>query len=267
MKNPILFQSILYRLAALSLVAVGFSALTACVSQPAVKAAGPSDMMTSSDEPESRKRVGYYNNGQTTIALDEIKQSINVDASLFESHNLRGLIYLRLNDLVLAEESFKKALSLSPKAATVQHNYGWMLCKQGRMAEAGQLFAAALNNPMYTDRAKTFMTQGLCQLESGQRNLAETSLLRSYEIDPANPIVGYNLALIFFQNAEYPRSQFYLRRINNSQLANAESLWLGIKVERRMDSLSAADQLGEQLRKRFPHAKETISFERSAFNE
>lgn len=262
-------------LALFTVLVAGMVSLTGCVSSTAVPSAKNSDILTSSDEPESRRRArirlelaaGYYNNGQTTIALDEIKQSIHVDPNLFEAHNLRGLIYMRLNDIPLAEESFKKALDLNPKAATVQHNYGWMLCKQGRMQESMQLFTAALNNPLYTDRAKTLMTQGLCQLESGQRKSAEASLLRSYEIDPSNPIVAYNLALIFFQNSEYARSQIYLRRLNNSQLANAESLWLGVKVERELSNSGAADQLGEQLKKRFPHAKETISFERSAFNE
>ena len=252
----------------------GVSAMTGCASkaEPVVK---NSDMLTTSDEPETRRRarirlelaVGYYNNGQTTIALDEIKQSISVDSTLYESHNLRGLIYMRLNDTALAEESFKKALSLNPKAATVQHNYGWMLCKKGRMSEANLMFAAALDNPLYSDRAKTWMTQGLCQFESGQRKLAETSLLRSYEIDPSNPIVAYHLAMIFFQNAEYPRAQFYVRRLNNGELANAESLWLGMKIERSLDNRDALAQLGAQLVKRFPNAKETISFERGAFNE
>ena len=250
------------------------SAVTGCAyqSETTVKT---TDIQTTSDEPENRRRarirlelaVGYYNNGQTTIALDEIKQSISVDPTLFESHNLRGLIYMRLNDLALAEESFKKSLTLNPKAATVQHNYGWMLCKQGRMPEANALFAAALNNPLYNDRAKTLMTQGLCQFESGQRKNAETSLLRSYEIDSSNPIVAYHLALIFFENTEYPRAQFYVRRLNNGELANAESLWLGMKIERRLENRDVVAQLGAQLKKRFPHAKETISFERGAFNE
>lgn len=265
----------LFFVTALVMAVASSLSLTGCASKQDQPAAKRTDIMTSSDEPESRRRarirlelaVGYYNNGQTTVALDEIKQSINVDASLFEAHNLRGLIYMRLNDFGLAEESFKKALELNPKAATVQHNYGWMLCKQGRVPESIRMFNAALNNPLYAERSKTLMTQGLCQLESGQRKDAETSFLRSYDLDPSNPIVSYNLALMFFQNTEYPRAQSYLRRLNNSQLANAESLWLGVKVERRLGNMSVAELLGDQLKKRFPNAKETISFERSAFNE
>jgi type IV pilus assembly protein PilF len=211
--------------------------------------------------------VGYYNNGQTKVALDELKQSISADPSLFEAHNLRGLIYLRLNDYPLAEESFRKALSINPQAATVQHNYGWLLCQQDKITEANRWFANALANPLYTDRAKTFLAQGVCQLKAGQKTEAEASLLRSYELDAANPITGYNLALLLFQRSEAQRAQFYVRRINNSELANNETLWLGIKVERSLGNREAVAQLAGQLKKRFPDSKETAAFERGAFNE
>lgn len=233
------------------------------------------DLVTESDEPEARTRarrhltlaVLYFNDGKTTVALDSLKQSIAADPTWFEAFNLRGLIYMRLNDMPMAEDSFRKALALNPKAATVQHNYGRMLCKQSRMSEAVSMFGAALANPAYGERAKTWMTQGECQLEAGQRDAAEISFLRSYELDAANPFTGYNLALLLFQRGEYLRSQFYTRRLNNSESANAESLWLGIRVERKLNHRDAVDQLSAQLRKRFPQSRESSAFERGAFDE
>lgn len=244
-------------------------------------AAGPqasgstADRVTESDEPDTSRRarirlelaVGYFDKGQTTIALDELKQSINADPNFFEAYNLRGLIYMRLNDIPLAEESFKRALSINPKAATVQHNYGWLLCQQSRMAEAQSLFNSALTNPAYGDRAKTWMTLGLCQLKFDQSEQAEISLLRSYELDAGNPITGYNLANLFYQRADYVRAQFYVRRINNSELANSETLWLGVKVERKLQNREALAQLGGQLKKRYPQSREAAAFDRGAFDE
>ena len=234
-----------------------------------------SDLLTESDETVARKRarirlelaVGYYNNGQTTIALDELKQSISADPTLLEAHNLRGLIYMRLNDAALAEESFRKALQLNPQASSVQHNLGWMLCQQGRMPEANRQFLAAIAEPSYIDKAKSWMTMGVCQAKAGQRAEAEASLLRAYELDASSPVTGYNLALVLFQRGEYVRSQFYIRRINNGDLANAESLWLGIKVERSLGNRDAVAQLGTQLSKRFPQSRELTLFERGAFDE
>jgi type IV pilus assembly protein PilF len=234
-----------------------------------------SDQVTESDEPENRTRarryltlaILYFNDGKTTVALDTLKQSIAADSAWFESYSLRGLIYTRLNDIPLAEDSFKRALVLNPAAASVQHNYGRMLCKQSRMSEALAMFGAALANPAYGDRAKTWMAQAECQLEAGQRAEAEKSFLKSYELDAANPFTGYNLALLLFQRGELQRSQFYTRRLNNSELANSESLWLGIKVERKLGNREAMTQLVTQLKKRFPQSRETLAFERGAFDE
>jgi len=124
-----------------------------------------------------------------------------------------------------------------------------------------------LANPAYGERAKTFMTQGLCQIRAGQRREAEQSLLKSYEYDAANPVTGYNLANLLFQNGEFARAQFYIRRLNNSEWANAETLWLGIKVENRMTDRVAMLQLANQLDKRFPQSKEAASYRLGAFDE
>ena len=173
----------------------------------------------------------------------------------------------RSNDVSLAEDSFRRALSIYPKAANVQHNYGWLLCQNGRMAESQRLFNEAIANPTYGDRAKTWMTLGLCQVRDGNKAAAETSLARSYELDAGNPITAYNLATLLFQRGELTRAQFYVRRINNGELANAESLWLGIKIERRLDNRDAMMSLASQLKKRFPQSREAASFDRSAFDE
>ena len=233
------------------------------------------DIVTDSDEPESRRRarirlelaVGYFEEGQTTVALDELKQSLAADPNFSEAFNLRGLIYMRLNDVRLAEESFRRALALSPGDSNVLHNHGWLLCQQSRFPEANQMFVQALANPQYGDRPKTLMTQGLCQIRAGQRTEAEANLARSYELDAGNPITGFNLANLLFQRAEYPRAQFYIRRINNSELANAESLWLGIKVERRMNNLDGTEQLATQLRKRFGQSREALLLDRGSFDD
>ena len=237
--------------------------------------ASKADIVTDSDEPDGRRRarirlelaVGYFEEGQTTVALDELKQALTADPNFGEAYNLRGLIYMRLNDNRLAEESFRRSTALNPGDSNVHHNYGWLMCQQGKFAEASQLFSQALSNPQYGDRPKTLMTQGLCLIRAGRPAEAEISLTRSYELDAGNPITGYNLANLLYQRGEFLRAQFYVRRINNSELANAESLWLGIKVERRLDNRDAMEQLASQLRKRFAQSRELGWYERGAFDE
>ena len=256
---------------ALAIAVLGF--LQGCSSAPSISQS--TDIATDSDETPARKRAkirlelaaGYYSNGQTRVALDEIKQSIAADPGIYEAHNLRGLIYMQLNDFGLADESFRRALQLSPQAAAVQHNYGWMLCQQGRMPEAFANFSAAINNPLYQERAKSWMALGVCQKIAGLRDEALVSLTRALELEPGNPVAGYNLALLFVLRGDLSRAQSQIRRVNNSEFANSETLWLGVRIERRLGNRDSAAQLGTQLAKRFPVSKEASLLERGAFDE
>ena len=231
--------------------------------------------ITESDEPESRKRArirlelasGYFEAGQTTVALDEIKQSLAADPSFGAAFVLRGLVYMRLNDLPLAEDSFRRALQINARDADALHNYGWLVCNQKRYREAIQMFDGALSNPTYGGRAKTLMLKATCQLRMGDPGEAEASFARAYELDPANPYVGYNLANLEYQRGDLTRAQFVIRRLNNSELANAETLWLGIKIERRLKNNDVVDQLAQQLSRRFPKSREWGSYQRGAFDE
>jgi type IV pilus assembly protein PilF len=231
--------------------------------------------VTESDEPESRRRarirmelaVGYFEQGQTNVALDEIKQVIAIDPNFPDVYNLRGLVFMRLGDMKQAEDSFRRAISISPRDASVQHNYGWLLCQQARYDESRKAFEVALASPLYAGRAKTLMAQGVCEARAGRNAEAERSLARSYELDAGNPVTGFNLANLLYKRGDFTRAQFYIRQLNNSELANAESLWLGVKVERRMGDQVAMRQLADQLKKRFPQSREAAAFERGAFDD
>ncbi|MBX9611977.1 MAG: type IV pilus biogenesis/stability protein PilW [Burkholderiales bacterium] len=259
------------------LVLTVLSAVSGCASGPGRTGASDrqSDVVTDSDEPEFRKRarlrlelaVNYFEQGQTNVALDEIKQALVSDPSYAEAFNLRGLVYMRMNDIAQAEDSFRRALALNPRSANVQHNYGWLHCQQGRYPQAEEMFEQALSNPTYGDRAKTLMIQGMCQIRAGNRADAERTLSRALELDAGNPITGFNLANLLYLRGDYKRAQFYIRRINNTEQANAESLWLGVKVERRMNDKVAMAQLADQLKRRFPQSREVLAYDRGNFDE
>jgi type IV pilus assembly protein PilF len=259
-----------------SLLAMMLLGLSGCMSGPAGSLSnGSRDIMTASDEPEARKRarirlelaLGYFEQGQTTVALDELKQSLVADPAYAPAHNLRGLIYMRLNDFRIANDSFSRALALNPGDANVLHNLAWLQCQQRRWSESFRNFDQALADPQYGERAKTYRALGLCQARAGLAADAERSLLKSYEYEAGNPVTTFNLAVLLRARGDLVSAQFHLRRLNNSDLANAESLWLGIKVERELDNKDATQQLADQLLKRFPLSSESGAFQRRAFDE
>jgi type IV pilus assembly protein PilF len=261
----------------LLLLILGFAGLSGCASRldPVNAALDVAELQTASDEPTLRKRArirlelatGYFELGQTSVALDELKQSIAIDPSYSEAHHLKGLVYMRMNEPKLAEISFKRALEMSPNDANLMQNMGWLLCQQSRFDESERYFLQALAVSKYDQRAKTFRTLGLCRIQSGRLSEGRDSLLASYEMDSSNPVTVFNLASVFFQQNNFALAKQYIRELNNSDLANAESFWLGIKVEHRLNNSVGINQLASQLTKRFPNAKEINNYKRGAFDE
>lgn len=258
-------------------LAVGcLGVLTACSNMPRGGGSANGDSMTTPyDETDVRRRArirlelaaGYFQRGQNTVALDEVKQVLHTDPSYADAYHLRGLIDMSLGDQASAEENLRRAQGLKPGDPDILHNYGWLQCQRQKFAEAQQLFERALAVPTYASRSRTMMSQGVCYDRAGSAVEAEQAFLRAYELDAANPIVGYNLAALLLRRGEAKRAQFYIRRVNNAEYSNAESLWLGVKVERALRDPVAARQLGDQLRKRFPDSKELLALERGAFDE
>ena len=248
--------------------------LSGCASAPGASGAS-AEPITESDEPEIRKRArirttlatSYFEQGQDKVALDEIKQALAADPNYGPAYVLRGLVYMRLNDPQLTEESFRRALQINANDPDALHNYGWYLCGLKREKEAVDYFARAIANPTYGGQAKTLMAKGVCEMRAGLFKDAEASFARSYQLDATNPIAGYNLGALLFKRGEFERAQFYIRRLNATELANAETLWLGIKIEKQMKNQEVADQLAQQLQRRFPDSRELQAYRRGAFYE
>lgn len=249
--------------------------LAGCANAPGGGASGAGEPASSHEETDARRRArirlelaaSYLQRGQEQVALDEVRQALAADPGYADAYHLRGLVYMAMGDLAQAEDSLKRAQGMKPSDPDILHNLGWLQCQRQQYAQADQLFERALAIPTYVARSKTLMSQGLCYQRAGRSDQAEQTLLRAYEIDAGNPVVGYHLASLMFARGETARAQFYIRRVNNGEYANAESLWLGVKIERQLRDVAAMRQLSEQLRKRYPDAKETRSLDRGAFDE
>lgn len=238
--------------------------------------ADPREIVTASDQSSADKRArvrlelaaAYFGRGQGTTALDEVKQALAAKPDLPEAYNLRGLIYASLGEPRLAEESFQRALQLSPRDADTMHNYGFFLCQQRRFTESEMQFNAALMQPQYADAARTLLAQGGCQARAGNWGDAERTLLRSYELDPSSAATAFNLSEVLYRRGEYERARFYIGRVNAvPEQSNAQTLWMAARIERRIGDVGAVQSFGRQLRDRFPQSPEALLYERGRFDE
>ena len=210
----------------------------------------------------------YFARGQSQTALDEVKLALDANPNSVEAYNLRGLISARMGDDAQAEESFRRALQINPRDADTLHNYGWYQCQQRRYPEAQALFAQVLALPQFRDAPRTLLVQGVCQARAGQMVEAERSLSRAFEVDPSNVAVEVNLAEVLLRRGEYERARFYIRRVNaQPEQVSAQTLWLAARIEHGAGQKRALDELGTQLRQRYPQSREAAAYEQGRFDE
>ena len=250
--------------------------MAACA-QPGVESDGPAAQpRTASDQTDADRRAavrlelagGYFSRGQYETALDEIKLALVARPDLGSAYNLRGLIHAAMGEDRLADESFQRALAINPRDADAMHNRGWFLCQRNRFDEADRLFEQALAQPNYRDAPRTLMTQGVCLARAGKLPEAEQKLGRAYELDPANPTTALNLSEVLYRRGEYERARFYIRRVNaREDLANAQTLWLALRIENRMANRSGVEEYARQLRSRFPQSPEAQAYDRGRIDD
>lgn len=211
--------------------------------------------------------AGYFEQAQYGVALEEVKLALQADPSSVDALNLQGLTLMRLDQTQTATQSLEQALRLKPQDPDTLHNLAWLRCQQGQYAQADRTFEQALAQPAYPRAAKTWTSRGLCHILAGQHAAALQSLWRAEALAPGQALVNYNLGWILWRQGDFSRAQSYTRALNNSPQANAESLWLGMRVERALGNPHTVAQLADQLKKRYPMSRELQAYERGSFDE
>lgn len=236
---------------------------------------GTDELSTISDPTELQRRaqirlqlaVGYFQQGQINVALDELRQALQSDPNLADAYNMRGLIYMEMGDPRLAEESFQRALKLAPNNPETANNYGWFLCQNGREKEAIGFFDTALRNKTYQSPIVALNNAGACSLKMKDFAQAERYLMQAFEYDPSRTDTNVNLAKYYFERADYQRARFYMSRALKAGKLGPDALWTGIKIERKLGDRNTELSLATQLRRSFPKSKEFAAYLRGAFDE
>lgn len=260
--------------AAIGGVAVVLLALSGCAAsgrapakpEAAVQAAPEGSDMARRAHIRMELAASYLQAGQASVALQEVAQAIALEPRNADAYALQGLILLGMRDYPAARNSLQQSLSLQPGDPRTLHNMGWLDCLEGRYAQGIAVLDRVLDTPRYAEPSKTLMTKAMCQRQAGDVAAAEKTFFQAYEMDAGNPVIAYHLADLLFRRQELERARFYVRRLNNGEYANAESLWLGIRVEKAIGDKAAVRQLADQLQKRFPDSKEWQRYEQGAFS-
>ena len=199
----------------------------------------------------------YYSRGNYTVALAEARLALKDDPTYFHAYNMQGLVYMELHEDVPAREAFDRALRLAPNNAEVLNNFGWYLCTRNDTARAVDMLTRAASDPMNSTPDKAMLSLGLCYRRMGRAADAEQVLRRAVTIHPELIGALYNLAMLSYERGAYDDAENYMNRYTRLAQPNLEGLVLGVKIARARHDAVTEDSYMQQLRRRYPDARET----------
>ena len=211
--------------------------------------------------------VGYYQQGQNKVALEEIRQALLISPDLLDAYAIRALIFMEMGEKKLAEENFLYAMKLAPNDLEIANNYGWFLCQNDREKQGLVLLERALHDSAYPTPAKAYNNAGLCSLRIKDARAAEAYFMQGFRIDPSNPGLNANLARVFFDRGDFSQARFYINRVLKLDVMTVDVLWLAIRIEKKLGDEAIINSLTTQLRRRFPNSREFGLLQRGSFDE
>jgi type IV pilus assembly protein PilF len=257
-----------------AMAALALAALAAGCSAP--QPTGPTlDTGTTTGEagdPRNRARVHaelaslYYARGNMGVALEELRIATAADPTYAQAHALFGMVYMDLRENQLAQSSFEKALGLSPTDPDINHNYGWFLCQTGRENEAVRYFMQAVKNPLYVTPWRSYSAAGTCTLRANDLKGAESYFQSALRLEPDEPSALLQLGHIRYRQANFEEARRMVTRFNRLITPTPESLWLALRIERKLGERIAEQSFANQLRRRFPASREYQALQRGEFD-
>lgn len=122
-----------------------------------------------------------------------------------KTHNNLGDMYSRHNDLLKAEEEFKKAIKLLPDYADAYHNLANTYFKMGKVEEALKNYQKAIK---YNPRLwQSYQNISLIYFEQKKFQLAEEAMKKAIAISSTNPNLYVYLGIIYLNVGNREKAQ------------------------------------------------------------
>lgn len=207
----------------------------------------------------------YFQGGNLIVALEELTIAISINPNYAQAYSTRGLVLYYIKELVSAEKDFQRALDLDAKDPEINNNYGWFLCQTGKEKESIAYFERAINNPLYQTPETAFLNAGACYIKLGDLASAEAYVRKNLLFSRDNPQALLQLAKISYLRGNYDAAREYLKKVVGQTDPGAETLWLSLRVERRLGDRSAESSLIAQLRRKYPDSLEYQEFLKGNF--
>ena len=201
----------------------------------------------------------YLQKGDNERAQMHLKKALELDGKSAEAHNLMAILLERESDPKGADKHYRRAIKLREDFSQAHNNYGVFLFKRGDYKPAAEHFERAANDIGYNVRASAFEGLGRSALKLKDRERAERAFQRALRIDASLPGANLEMAGLNYDRDNLVAAKAYYQRflaLTGNQPQTARSLWLGIRIERRLGDRNALSSYELALKRLYPQSPE-----------
>ncbi len=154
---------------------------------------------------------------------DAAEKELNIARAIYGENahllNLLGIIAQHKGDQIIAEEFYKKSISLNDNAINSYINLGKLYLGQKRYEEAGQAFLRVIE---FEPLDEYVLRYAYIQITIGKPDVAIQTVFKYYGNDIKNPALGAVLGTAYFTKKDYNNTLKYLNLVKISGTNNSE---------------------------------------------
>lgn len=206
---------------------------------------------------------GYLQIGNRDQARVNFNKALAVNKNSVEANEGMALLYQLDGEINLADDYFKTAIKADGSFARTRNNYGNFLFAQERFEEAFTQFEVASQDLSYDRRPVALVNLGRTSLKLGNRERAEALFDHALGLDPNMLTALEELAELKFADEEYALAKTYIDKYGKLSKHSAQTLWLGIRLERIFGNRDNEASYGLALKNLHPYSKEYLEYKQT----
>jgi type IV pilus assembly protein PilF len=229
------------------------SAIGGCVSAPEDSA----ESRTKAAETNAQLGMTYLRQGNLSAARDRIEKALGQNPRTPETQMAAGFLYDRLGEDRKAQSHYDQAVKLANGNPDVLNNAAVFYCRKGDKKRGEKLFLEAAANAMYRTPAAAYTNAGQCARADGRPADAEEYFRKALAFQPEQADALLQMADLNHERNNDFQARAFLQRHMAVAPANAQSLWLGYRIEQALGDRAQSQEYAQRLRTEFATSTET----------
>ncbi|MFT5235742.1 MAG: type IV pilus assembly protein PilF [Shewanella sp.] len=214
---------------------------------------------------QKRAQLGltYLRRGNSQQAKYNLDKAVKFAPNIEDVHISMAYYYQTVGDLVNAESSYREAIDANDASGDGYNNFGVFLCQQDKYKESEKMFLKAVKMPKYTRAGDSYENLGICSRKAGEISKAREYFSTALKYNPRSESTLIELTEIEIEQDQYLDARAQLAHYHRIIVQSAESLILGVTIERALNDEEAARQFGILLLAKFPSSNEAKRYRAS----